>query len=223
MNPHAAGIGASTSAEGYNIDQTAIIGITPGYTGQGDDVNHVLTVFNMYYSGNRELERGSNGFSLYKRRQVVVTAEDHIDDGTKYARGIALYDSNNNFVEMIASMTYYSSTISVTDKWPDSNSSEYYYFGKNISNGTYKIVPVCQVQGTSEWIPMLESDRYYIEMNVSGNTATLVDNAMSLFRTTVTTASRASFISMLATSRSTSMANTPQWSRPRFLLTAAML
>ena len=179
MNPHAAGIGASTSAEGYNIDQTAIIGITPGYTGQGDEVNHVLTVYNMYYSGNRELERGSNGFSLYKRRQVVVTAEDHIDDGTKYARGIALYDSNNNFVEMIASMTYYSSAISVTDKWPDSNSSEYYYFGKNISNGTYKIVPVCQVQGTSEWIPMLESDRYYIEMNVSGNTATLVDHPLN--------------------------------------------
>ena len=178
MNPHAAGIGASTSAEGYNIDQTAIIGITPGYSGQ-DQVNHVLTVYNMYYSGNRELERGSNGFSLYKRRQVVVTAEDHIDDGTKYARGIALYDSNNNFVEMIASMTYYSSAISVTDKWPDSNSSEYYYFGKNISNGTYKIVPVCQVQGTSEWIPMLESDRYYIEMNVSGNTATLVDHPLN--------------------------------------------
>ena len=178
MNPHAAGIGASSSAEGYNIDQTAIIGITPGYSGQGQ-VNHVLTVYNMYYSGNRELERGSNGFSLYKRRQVVVTAEDHIDDGTKYARGIALYDSHNNFVEMIASMTYYSSAISVTDKWPDSNSSEYYYFGKNISNGTYKIVPVCQVQGTSEWIPMLESDRNYIEMNVSGNTATLVDHPLN--------------------------------------------
>ena len=178
MNPHAAGIGASTSAEGYNIDQTAIIGITPGYSGQGQ-VNHVLTVYNMYYSGNRELERGSNGFSLYKRRQVVVTAEDHIDDGTKYARGIALYDSNNNFVEMIASMTYYTSAISVTDKWPDSNSSTYYYFGKNISNGTYKIVPVCQVQGTSEWIPMLESDRYYIEMTVSGNTATLVDHPLN--------------------------------------------
>ena len=178
MNPHAAGIGASSSAEGYNIDQTAIIGITPGYSGQGE-VNHVLTVYNMYYSGNRELERGSNGFSLYKRRQVVVTAEDHIDDGTKYARGIALYDSNNNFVEMIASMTYYTSTLSVTDKWPDSNSSTYYYFGKNISNGTYKIVPVCQVQGTSEWIPMLESDRYYIEMNVSGNTATLVDHPLN--------------------------------------------
>ena len=178
MNPHAAGIGASSSAEGYNIDQTAIIGITPGYSGQGQ-VNHVLTVYNMYYSGNRQLERGSNGFSLFKRRQVVVTAEDHIDDGTKYARGIALYDSNNNFVEMIASMTYYSSAISITDKWPDSNSSEYYYFGKNISNGTYKIVPVCQVQGTSEWIPMLESDHYYIEMTVSGNTATLVDHPLN--------------------------------------------
>ena len=178
MNPHAAGIGASSSAEGYNIDQTAIIGITPGYSGQGQ-VNHVLTVYNMYYSGSRTIYNEGKGFSLYKGRQVVVTAEDHIDDGTKYARGIALYDSNNSFVEMIASMTYYSSTLSVTDKWPDNQSSTYYYFGKNISNGTYKIVPVCQVQGTSEWIPMLESDRYYIEMNVSGNTATLVDHPLN--------------------------------------------
>ena len=40
-------------------------------------------------------------------------------------------------------------------------------------------MPVCQVQGTSEWIPMLESDRNYIEMNVSGNTATLVDHPLN--------------------------------------------
>lgn len=185
LNPHAAGIGASTSAEGYNMDQTAIIGITPGYTGQGDDVNHVLTVFNMYYSGSRTIYNEGKGFSLYKRRQVVVTAEDHIDDGTKYNHGIALYDSNNNFIELIASYNnYYIASLSTTDKWPESNSSEYYYFGKNLSNGTYKIVPVCQVENTSNWIPMLESDRYYIEMKVSNKTATLTDHPVINLATT---------------------------------------
>ncbi|MBR5101598.1 MAG: C10 family peptidase, partial [Muribaculaceae bacterium] len=179
LNPYAAGIGASTSSEGYSIDQTAIIGITPGYTGQPEQVNHVLTVFNMYYNGNRELEKGSNGFSLYKRRQVVVSVEDHIGDGTKYKTGIALYDSNNNFVQLIASTNIYSSSYPYTDQWPTSNSSTYYYFGKNLSNGTYKIVPVCQVQNSSEWIPMLESDRYYIAMTVNGNYATLVDHPLN--------------------------------------------
>ena len=178
LNPYAAGIGASTSAEGYNIDQTAIIGIKPGYTGQ-PEVYHALTVYNMYSEGGSSeygFDRVESGqykgyFSLYKRRYIKVTAEDHIDDGTKYKRGIALYDSNDNFLELIAETGYYSSTLSITDSWPDTQSSTYYYFGKNIGNGTYKIKPVCQVENTSDWIPMLESDRYYVAMIVNGDNA----------------------------------------------------
>lgn len=179
LNPSEAGIGASSSSEGYNIDQTAIVGIKPGYTGASDDVQHLLTVYNMYYSGNRTLERGDKGFSFYKRRLVKVTAEDHIDDGTKYKRGIALYDSNDNFIELIASSSYYSSSLSITDSWPDAYGSTYYYFGKNISNGIYKIKPVCQVEGSSSWEPMLESDRYFIEVSVSGDYATLTDHPVT--------------------------------------------
>lgn len=186
LNPYAAGIGASTSAEGYNIDQTAIIGIKPEYSGQAE-TNHVLTVYNMYSEGGSStygFDRTESGqykgyFSLYKRRYIKVTAEDHIDDGTKYKRGIALYDSNDNFIELIASTSFYSSTLSTTDSWPDTQSSTYYYFGKNITTGTYKIKPVCQEENTSEWIPMLESDRYYIEMTVNGDNARFTDHPLN--------------------------------------------
>ena len=178
LNPHAAGIGASTSAEGYNMDQTAIIGITPGYTGQGDDVNHVLTVYDMYYSStNMTLYRDeSNYFKFNKTYYPAVTAEDHIDDGTKYKRGIALYDSNDNFIELIASSSNYTPYNNVTDKWPGNNTPTTYKFGKNLSNGTYKIVPICQTEGSNDWIPMLESDRYYLSMTVNGTYATLVQH-----------------------------------------------
>ncbi len=179
MNPASGGIGSSSSSEGYNIDQTAIIGIKPGYSGPSTEVNHVLTVFNMYYTGNRELERGSNGFSLFKRRYIKVTAEDHIDDGTKYKRGIALYDSNDNFLELIMSSNYYASSLSTTDSWPETTDPQYYYFGKNIGNGTYKIKPISQPQGSNVWTPMIESDRYYIAMTVNGNYATLVDHPLN--------------------------------------------
>ena len=176
LNPAAGGIGASSSAEGYNIDQTAIIGIKPGYSGPAE-VDHVLTVFNMYYTGSRTFDRSDDGnFKLTKRRYIKVTAEDHIDDGTKYLRGIALYDSNNQFVSMIANTSYYSSYISTTDSWPDNQSSVTYSFGKNITSGTYKIVPVCQAQGSSDWIPMLESDRYYCEVTINGNSCTITDH-----------------------------------------------
>ncbi len=178
LNPYAGGgVASVTSAEGYNIDQTAIIGITPGYSGQPEEVDHRLTVWNMYYTGSRTFERSEDGnFKLTKNRYIKVTAEDHIDDGTKYLRGIALYDSNDNFVQIIAQTYYGASYISVTDSWPDTQSSQTYPFGKNITSGIYKIVPVCAISGTNDWKPMIESDRYYVEATINGNYITMIDH-----------------------------------------------
>jgi len=177
LNPYAGGIGSTTSLEGYNIDQTAVIGIQPGYSGQPVEVDHRLTVFNMYYTGTRTFERSDDGyFKLNKRRYIKVTGEDHIDDGTKYLRGIALYDNEDNFIEIIAQTYYGTSTISITDSWPDSQSSTTYPFGKGLANGTYKIVPVSSIAGSNVWDPMIESDRYYIEATINGNYITLADH-----------------------------------------------
>ena len=177
LNPYAGGIGSTTSLEGYNIDQTAIIGIQPGYSGQEPEIDHRLTVFNMYYTGTRTFDRSDDGsFKLNKRRYIKVTGEDHINDGTKYLRGIALYDSNDNFIEIIAQTYYASGIISITDSWPDSQSSISYPFGATVPNGTYKIKPVCSLPGTNDWMPMIDSDRYYIEANINGNSITLTDH-----------------------------------------------
>ena len=178
LNPYAGGgVAVVSSSEGYNIDQTAIIGIEPGYSGTPTAVDHRLTVFNMYYTGARTFDRSDNGtFKLTKNRYIKVTAEDHIDDGTKYLRGIALYDSNDNFIELIAQTYYGTSNLSITDSWPAPQSSVTYTFGQGITSGTYKIVPVSCVQGTNTWDPMIESDRYYIEATINGNSITLADH-----------------------------------------------
>lgn len=178
LNPYAGGgVAVVTSSEGYNIDQTAIIGIEPGYSGFPEEIDHRLTVFNMYYTGARTFERSDDGsFKLNKRRYIKVTAEDHIDDGTKYLRGIALYDSNDNFVQLIAQTYYGTSYLSITDSWPENQSSISYPFGAGITSGTYKIVPVCCVQSTNEWVPMIEGDRYYIEATFNGNWVTFADH-----------------------------------------------
>ena len=177
LNPYAGGIGSTTSLEGYNIDQTAVIGIQPGYSGQPEEVDHRLTVWNMYYTGSRTFDRSDDVyFKLNKRRYIKVTAEDHIDDGTKYLRGIALYDNEDNFVELIAQTYYGASIISITDSWPDNQSSTTYPFGKGITSGTYKIVPVSSLPGSNEWEPMIESDRYYIQATINGNSITLADH-----------------------------------------------
>ena len=178
LNPYAGGgVAVVTSSEGYNIDQTAIIGITPGYTGFSPEVDHRLTVYNMYYTGSRTFYRSDDGaFKLTKNRYIKVTAEDHIDDGTKYLRGIALFDSNDNFVQLIAQTYYGTSTLSITDSWPAAQSSITYPFGAGITSGTYKIVPVSCVQGSNTWLPMIESDRYYIAVTFNGDQVTFVDH-----------------------------------------------
>ena len=174
LNPYAGGIGSTTSLEGYNIDQTAVIGIQPGYSGTPVEVDHRLTVFNMYYTGTSSFERSDDGyFKLTKRRYIKVTGEDHIDDGTKYLRGIALYDSNDNFIEIIAQTYYASSYLSITDSWPDTQSSTTYPFGKDLPNGSYKIKPVCTLPGTNEWQPMIDSDRFYVEATINGDLVTM--------------------------------------------------
>ncbi len=178
LNPYAGGgVASVTSAEGYNIDQTAIIGIQPGYSGLPEEVDHRLTVFNMYYTGTRTFERSDDGaFKLNKRRYIKVTAEDHIDDGTKYLRGIALYDSNDNFVDIIAQTYYGTSYLSITDSWPENQSSVTYPFGQGITSGTYKIVPVSSIPGSNVWDPMIEGDRYYIKATFNGNWVTFEDH-----------------------------------------------
>ncbi len=177
LNPYAGGIGSTTSLEGYNIDQTAVIGIQPGYSGTPVEVDHRLTVFNMYYTGTSSFERSDDGsFKLNKRRYIKVTGEDHIDDGTKYLRGIALYDSNDNFIDIIAQTYYASGYLSITDSWPDTQSSVTYPFGNGLPNGSYKIKPVCSLPGTNEWQPMIESDRFYVEATINGDWVTMTNH-----------------------------------------------
>ena len=185
LNPYAGGVGAAHSMEGYNIDQTAIIGIMPGYSGVPEEVDHRLTVWNMYYTGTRTFERSDDGnFKLNKNRRIKVTAEDHIDDGTKYLRGIALYDSDNNFVDIIAQTYYGTSYLSITDSWPEAQSSITYPFGKGITSGTYKIVPVSSIPGSEVWDPMIESDRYYSELTFNGNWVTITDHPIITLEST---------------------------------------
>ena len=174
LNPYAGGIGAASSSEGYNIDQTAVIGIQPGYSGTPTEVDHRLTVFNMYYTGTSSFERSDDGnFKLNKRRYIKVTGEDHIEDGTKYLRGIALYDSEDNFINIIAQTYYATSFLSITDSWPDTQSSTTYPFGKGLPNGDYKIKPVCSLPGSNVWQPMIEGDRYYVKATINGDWVTM--------------------------------------------------
>ena len=192
LNPRESGIGGSSSSEGYNMKQNIIIGIQPGDPEGGDtpgpQVEDALTVtsiglYSNPYDQKTTLDRdGKNyGFSVYKNQFFKVSYADHVGTQKKYDVGVALYDTDGNFVELIINRGTYStaltsalgSTEQLGRSINDSRSAP--KFAKGLT-GSYKVVPVYMLQGTDEWKPMLESDRYYLDCEITNYAATFASH-----------------------------------------------
>ena len=177
LNPRESGIGGSSSAEGYNMKQSAIIGITPGDPEQGVDpdpqTEYALTAtgFALGFSGTMERDSKSQGFNIYKRKTFKLNYADHMSSGKRYDVGLALYDTNHNFVELMINRGNYSTALtSALGSFENFGASlevrDGVKFGAGLT-GSYLIVPVYQLEGTDEWKPMLETDRYYMECEMT--------------------------------------------------------
>ena len=182
LNPRESGIGGSSSAEGYNMKQSALIGIIPGDPEQGVDpdpqVEYALTAtgFALGFSGTMERDNVNQGFNIYKRKSFKLNYADHMSSGKRYDVGLALYDTDHNFVQMIINRGNYSTALT-------SALGSYENFGGNLEardgvrfgaglTGNYLIVPMYKLEGTSEWKPMLETDRFYMECVMTNYEAT---------------------------------------------------
>ncbi|MBP5560371.1 MAG: C10 family peptidase [Muribaculaceae bacterium] len=191
LNPRESGIGGSSSSEGYNMKQNIIIGIQPGDPSGGDtpqpQVEDALTVtgLGLYSNGYTEktyIERdGKNyGFSIYKRQYFKLSNADHVGTQKKYDVGVALYDMDDNFISMIINRGVFSTSLtsalgSTDNLGGNIEARDAKKFGAGMT-GTYKIVPMYMLEGTSEWKPMLESDRYYQVIEMSNYSATLTSH-----------------------------------------------
>ena len=191
LNPRESGIGGSSSAEGYNMKQNIIIGIKPGDPSGGGDpeppVEDALTATGLGMYGNAydektyiERESVNEGFSVYKRQYFKLSNADHVGTQKKYDVGVALYDMDNNFISMIINRGIFSTSLtsalgSTDNLGGNIEARDAKKFGAGMT-GLYKIVPMYMLEGTSEWKPMLESDRYYLEINMSARSATLTSH-----------------------------------------------
>ena len=191
LNPRESGIGGSSSTEGYNMKQNVIIGIKPGDPAgsgtpepQTEDALTVtgLGIYSNGYTEKTTLERdGKNyGFSIYKRQYFKLSNADHVGTQKRYDVGVALYDMDDNFLSMIINRGIYStsltSAVGTTDNLGGSiEARDAVKFGAGMT-GTYKIVPMYMLEGTSEWKPMLESDRYYLVIEMTNYSATVTSH-----------------------------------------------
>ena len=186
LNPSASGIGGSSSSEGYNMKQNIIYNIIPGTAtppeqGQDEEPEEepslTVTAINGptgYYAFERSSV--SKPFIIYDSKRVKVSYSDRNKSGKKFKEALALFnpadgsfEKLNDSEDLIYSEVTTSAMGSTTDfgMGMKSNSTGNYgiQFGKGLT-GTYYIVPIYQLQGSSEWKLMNRADRYYIEVNM---------------------------------------------------------
>ncbi len=193
LNPSASGIGGSSSSEGYNMKQNIIYNIIPGTatpeggSGEGEEVEPELTATNIdCTSSSFDRDSKSDPFKIYKSKIVKINFSDHSGTGKKYKNGIALYDPSTDSYTMIPGTESNGYAVATT-----SSAGEYRKIGDGVDSryttmkfgagltGTYRIVPMYQVEGSSEWKPMKESDRFYLELNMTNYSASVTKHPMT--------------------------------------------
>lgn len=183
MNPYASGIGGSSSAEGYNMKQNIVYNVIPGGAtpGGGDDEEEpYLTTTAVSGPSGWDRDGLSYPFKIYKSKIVKVSYSDHANSGAKFKTALALYDPNTDSFEICEnseSNGYFTVTTSALGQTTPfgsgiaSNASNVIKFGAG-KTGTYHLVGAYQVQGSSEWKLMKESDRHYLEVVLTNYSAT---------------------------------------------------
>lgn len=187
LNPSASGIGGSSSSEGYNMKQNIIYNIIPGTatpeggSQPGEETEEpILTLTNINGPTAWDRDRLSDPFKIYKSKIVKASYSDHAGSGKKFKAALALYDPQTSAYTLLPNsednnyMTVTTSALGQTNNFGSgitSNASNVITFGAGLT-GTYRIVPMYQLEGSSEWKPMKEHDRYYIEVDISNTYCT---------------------------------------------------
>ncbi len=195
LNPSASGIGGSSSSEGYNMKQNIIYNIKPGTAtpeGGSSEGEDALTVTNINVIGVSteypywERDNTSVGFSVYKRKTFSINYSDHVESQKKYDIGLALYDGTT-YTMLLNRGSYFTALASAVGSfWTFEESTESKNAKKILAGvtGSYRIVPMYQLEGTSEWKPMLESDRYYLDADIKSTTMSFTTHPINNLKAT---------------------------------------
>lgn len=160
MNPNnTSGIGASTTGEGYSINQGAVIGVQPDAFETEPEIQ-TLTADNLSLSGNT--------ITAYFRNN---TSNSHM-----VLCGFGVVDANGQAV-LVNDWIYSASNLPSGNWYPnvDITISSSNFSNAGLSPGTYQLVPVCQMDDNEEWIPCNRAATDYVEaVYADDGTVTLI-------------------------------------------------
>lgn len=153
LNPGStAGIGASSSNDGYSFGQDAVIGIQPNHGEEGEEEVGASLTF--------------SGASISGSTITFADIRNNNSETYYFNFGIGIVDENGNITSKDLTNgncppSNFFSNISFT--------VDSYYWG----NGTYKVIPISRVDGTSKWIPGMNYEKEYFEVVINGSSITI--------------------------------------------------
>ncbi len=162
MNPDEQGTGSISGSYGYILNQAAIIGIEPG---EESETLFAFTANNVTLDGMTTSRIGSNF-------PFTVTVSGRFNNYTSQEMsasfGWGFYQGDN-----LVSVLYNSYINNLPPHYYTSTVNKELEFGKNITEGTYRIVPIYSELFADNWCPCIGADHNYIEVTIDGDNCTV--------------------------------------------------
>ena len=171
LNPDAQGTGSASGTYGYILNQAALIGLEPGSDGTDE---FALTATDVALNSSTTTRTNSN----YDFKATVTGYfRNYTSNVIAVSYGWGLYQG-----ETLKKVLYESYNTSLRPGSYMSNSEKVLSFGKSITSGTYRIVPIYSEYSSSNWRPCIGADRNYIEVTISGNTCAYTGHGTAAVR-----------------------------------------
>lgn len=166
LNPDAQGTGSANEAYGYIYDQYIVCGIEPGEGGE----EFALTAGNVVL--NDAVTTRNNSTEEFK---AIVSGNffNYTNQTINVSYGWGLYQENDLISVLSES---YGNQLPSGYYFPSYN--ETLNFGKNITSGTYRIVPIYSELFANNWRPCKGGEINFIEVTIDGNNCTVIGYGM---------------------------------------------
>jgi len=165
------GIGASSSSDGYNFGQGAIMGAKPDAGGE----EMVWMTTNDISAGNSSYSRSSTSTN-FQNVKVVLEMYNMMGATYTFDFGVGLFDTDGNLLQAFDTGEY----SSLDFLYGYSSYQATFSFGSGIANGTYHIAGISRLHGTGQWHKNAGSRQHHLIASVSGKTLTLKNPTVSL-------------------------------------------
>ena len=160
LNPDAQGTGSASEAYGYIYDQYVVAGIEPGEA----DSEFAVTAGEVALNGAVTTRTSSNANFI---ANVTGRFYNYTPQTISVSFGWGLYDG-----ETLLS-TLYNSGGNLPSGYYYSTNNQDLSFGRNITSGTYRIVPIYSELYANNWRPCKGSDVNFIEVTIDGDNCTV--------------------------------------------------